>query len=266
MVLGPGRLRRAGARARCVEGRRHRRARPPARARRHRRQLRRRALRLRPSGAGGRHQLRGRGHGRVRHRRDRAQPRARPMRATCSLPASSGLFPRARTSAASLRRSCAHARWARCSASCRAAARCWPSSPPTRSRRGFAAQCRVRQGAIEGVAAPESANNAGAQTSFVPMLTLGVPSNPVMALMIGALHGAWRPARPDVMAEQPTLFWGVIVSMWVGNLFLLVLNLPLIGLWVRLLTLPLPPALSGHPRVLRGRACSASPTRPSTST
>jgi putative tricarboxylic transport membrane protein len=93
-------------------------------------------------------------------------------------------------------------------------------------------------GALEGVAAPESANNAGAQTSFIPMLTLGIPSNPVMALMIGAMiiHGI-QPG-PLVMSKQPALFWGVIVSMWIGNLFLLILNLPMIGLWVRLLTVP----------------------------
>jgi TctA family transporter len=93
-------------------------------------------------------------------------------------------------------------------------------------------------GAIEGVAAPEAANNAGAQTSFIPMLTLGIPSNPVMALMIGALIVQGIRPGPNVMVEQPKLFWGVIVSMWVGNLFLLVLNLPLIGLWVRLLAIP----------------------------
>ena len=94
------------------------------------------------------------------------------------------------------------------------------------------------KGAIEGVAAPESANNAGAQTSFIPMLTLGIPSNPVMALMIGAMIIQGIRPGPNVMVEQPKLFWGVIASMWVGNLFLLVLNLPLIGLWVRLLTIP----------------------------
>ncbi len=93
-------------------------------------------------------------------------------------------------------------------------------------------------GAIEGVAAPESANNAGAQTSFIPMLTLGIPSNPVMAMMIGAmmLHGI-QPG-PMVMTQQPTLFWGIIASMWIGNLFLLVLNLPLVGLWVRMISVP----------------------------
>jgi putative tricarboxylic transport membrane protein len=93
-------------------------------------------------------------------------------------------------------------------------------------------------GAIEGVAAPEAANNAGAQASFIPMLTLGIPSNPVMALMIGALimHGI-QPG-PQVMSEQPALFWGLVVSMWIGNLFLLVLNLPLIGLWVKMISVP----------------------------
>jgi TctA family transporter len=93
-------------------------------------------------------------------------------------------------------------------------------------------------GAIEGVAGPEAANNAGAQTSFIPMLTLGIPSNPVMALMIGALIIQGVQPGPSVMTEQPTLFWGVIVSMWIGNLFLLVLNLPLVGLWVKMITVP----------------------------
>jgi len=94
------------------------------------------------------------------------------------------------------------------------------------------------KGAIEGVAAPEAANNAGAQASFIPMLTLGIPSNPVMALMIGALimHGI-QPG-PGVIVEQPALFWGLVVSMWIGNFFLLVLNLPLIGLWVRMISVP----------------------------
>jgi TctA family transporter len=94
------------------------------------------------------------------------------------------------------------------------------------------------KGAIEGVAAPESANNAGAQTSFIPMLTLGIPSNPVMALMIGAMIIQGIQPGPSVITQQPALFWGIIVSMWIGNLFLLILNLPLIGLWVRLLMIP----------------------------
>ncbi|KRB49075.1 hypothetical protein ASE04_17975 [Rhizobium sp. Root708] len=93
-------------------------------------------------------------------------------------------------------------------------------------------------GAIQGVAGPESANNAGAQTSFIPMLTLGIPSNPLMALMMGALVIQGIQPGPTVMTEQPELFWGVIVSMWIGNLFLVILNLPLIGIWVRLLTVP----------------------------
>jgi putative tricarboxylic transport membrane protein len=94
------------------------------------------------------------------------------------------------------------------------------------------------QGAIEGVAAPEAANNAGAQTSFIPMLTLGIPSNPVMALMIGALILQGITPGPNVVTDEPDLFWGLIVSMWVGNLMLVLLNLPLIGLWVRMLTIP----------------------------
>jgi putative tricarboxylic transport membrane protein len=94
------------------------------------------------------------------------------------------------------------------------------------------------QGAIEGVAAPEAANNAGAQTSFIPMLTLGIPANPVMALMIGAMIIQGIQPGPTVMTEQPDLFWGLIVSMWIGNVMLLVLNLPLIGLWVRMIAVP----------------------------
>jgi TctA family transporter len=94
------------------------------------------------------------------------------------------------------------------------------------------------KGAIEGVAAPESANNAGAQTSFIPMLTLGIPSNPVMALMVGAMIIQGIQPGPSVITEQPALFWGIVVSMWIGNLFLLVLNLPLIGLWVRMIMIP----------------------------
>jgi putative tricarboxylic transport membrane protein len=94
------------------------------------------------------------------------------------------------------------------------------------------------QGAIEGVAGPESANNAGAQTSFIPMLTLGIPSNPVMALMIGAMIIQGIQPGPAVMTEQPALFWGLIASMWIGNLFLVVLNLPLIGMWVRMVMVP----------------------------
>lgn len=94
------------------------------------------------------------------------------------------------------------------------------------------------KGAIEGVAAPESANNAGAQTSFIPLLTLGIPSNPVMALMVGAMIIQGITPGPSVMVEQPQLFWGIIVSMWIGNFFLIVLNLPLIGMWVKMISVP----------------------------
>jgi TctA family transporter len=94
------------------------------------------------------------------------------------------------------------------------------------------------KGAIEGVAGPESANNAGAQTSFIPMLTLGIPGNAVMALMIGALMIQGIAPGPQVMTEKPQLFWGLIASMWIGNLMLVVLNLPLIGLWIKLLQVP----------------------------
>ena len=94
------------------------------------------------------------------------------------------------------------------------------------------------EGNIRGVAGPESANNAGAQTSFIPMLTLGIPSNAVMALLIGAMMIHDITPGPQVMSSNPSLFWGLIVSMWIGNLFLIVLNLPLIGMWVQLLKVP----------------------------
>lgn len=97
---------------------------------------------------------------------------------------------------------------------------------------------RFGKGAIEGVAGPESANNAGAQTAFIPLLTLGIPPNAVMALMVGAMtiHGIIP--GPQVMTRNPDLFWGMIASMWIGNLMLLIINLPLVGLWVKLLQVP----------------------------
>jgi len=94
------------------------------------------------------------------------------------------------------------------------------------------------KGAIQGVAGPESANNAGAQTSFIPMLTLGIPPNAVMALMVGAMTIKGIQPGPQVMTSNPQLFWGLIASMWVGNLMLVILNLPLIGIWIKLLTVP----------------------------
>jgi putative tricarboxylic transport membrane protein len=99
-------------------------------------------------------------------------------------------------------------------------------------------RAEIGHGAIEAVAAPESANNAAAQTSFIPLLTLGIPPHPTMALILGAfiIHGI-QPG-PNIINTQPALFWGLIVSMWIGNLFLVLLNLPLIGIWVRMLTIP----------------------------
>ena len=94
------------------------------------------------------------------------------------------------------------------------------------------------RGNIRGVAGPESANNAGAQTSFIPLLTLGIPPNAVMALMVGAMTIHNIQPGPQVMTSNPQLFWGLIASMWIGNLMLIILNLPLIGMWIKLLTIP----------------------------
>jgi TctA family transporter len=97
---------------------------------------------------------------------------------------------------------------------------------------------RFGKGAIEGVAGPESANNAAAQTSFIPLLTLGLPSNAIMALMMGAMIIQGIEPGAAVMTKRPDLFWGMVASMWIGNLMLLVINLPMIGMWVKLLSLP----------------------------
>jgi TctA family transporter len=97
---------------------------------------------------------------------------------------------------------------------------------------------RFGKGAIEGVAAPEAANNADAQCKFIPMLTLGLPASGVMALMLGAMQIQGIQPGPQVMTQRPELFWGLIASMWIGNLMLVVLNLPMIGLWVKLLQVP----------------------------
>src|SRR3954447_6485019 len=97
---------------------------------------------------------------------------------------------------------------------------------------------RFGRGAIEGVAGPEAANNADAQCKFIPMLTLGLPASGVMALMLGALTIQGIQPGPEVMTLRPDLFWGLIASMWIGNLMLVVLNLPMIGLWVKLLRVP----------------------------
>jgi putative tricarboxylic transport membrane protein len=97
---------------------------------------------------------------------------------------------------------------------------------------------RFGKGAIEGVAGPESANNAGAQTAFIPLLTLGIPPNAVMALMVGAMTIHGIVPGPQVMTKNPELFWGMVASMWIGNLMLLIINLPLVGMWVKLLKVP----------------------------
>jgi TctA family transporter len=97
---------------------------------------------------------------------------------------------------------------------------------------------RFGKGAIQGVAGPESANNAGAQTSFIPLLTLGIPPNAVMALMVGAMTIHSIQPGPQVMTSNPQLFWGLIASMWIGNVMLVILNLPMIGIWVKLLKVP----------------------------
>jgi putative tricarboxylic transport membrane protein len=97
---------------------------------------------------------------------------------------------------------------------------------------------RFGKGAIEGVAGPEAANNADAQCKFIPMLTLGLPASGVMAMMLGALTIYGIQPGPEVMAQRPDLFWGLIASMWIGNFMLVVLNLPMIGIWVKLLKVP----------------------------
>ncbi len=104
--------------------------------------------------------------------------------------------------------------------------------------RGRKGEVPFGKGNIRGVAGPEAANNAGAQTSFIPMLTLGIPPNAVMALMVGAMTIKGIQPGPQVMTSNPDLFWGLIASMWLGNLILIILNLPLIGIWIKMLTVP----------------------------
>jgi TctA family transporter len=117
------------------------------------------------------------------------------------------------------------------------------------------------RGAIEGVAGPESANNAAAQTSFIPLLTLGLPAHPVMALLVGAFIIQGITPGPNVIQDEPVLVWGLIVSMWVGNVLLVVLNLPLIGLWVADAPRPVRRAVPRDHRVLGGRLLLARPQR-----
>ena len=101
------------------------------------------------------------------------------------------------------------------------------------------------KGAIEGIAGPEACNNAGVGTAFVPTLTLGIPGDAIMALMLAALVIQGIQPGPQVMTGHPELFWGLIVSFWIGNIFLVILNIPLIGLWVRLLQIPYPMLFPG---------------------
>ena len=153
------------------------------------------------------------------------------------------------------------------SASCPAAGTCWPRSPPTPSRSAISKQPEeFGHGAIEGVAGPESANNAAAQTSFIPLLTLGLPAHPVMALMVGAFIIQGITPGPNVITDEPALFWGLIASMWIGNVLLVLLNLPLIGIWVRMLTHPVPGAVPGDHRVRRDRHATPWASTPTTST
>src|SRR5918996_2084693 len=137
--------------------------------------------------------------------------------------------------------------WRRWRSVCSASARSSPTwrGPPLSSFAAYALEKksskepqRFGRGAVEGVAAPESANNAGAQTSFIPMLTLGIPGNAVMAVMVAALmiHGI-NPG-PGVITDKPDLFWGIVASMFIGNVMLVIINLPLIGIWVSLLRIP----------------------------
>ena len=219
------------------QGDRDDRARPADRPDRHRRELGRGALQLRPAGADRRHRHRHDRHGHLRLLRDHPQPRAgREAR---------GLHQEHHGAAAQLGRHQAVRRCRSCAARRSGSLLgILPGGGPilgafsayTLEKKLAKDPSRFGKGAIEGVAAPESANNAAAQTSFIPLLTLGIPSNPVMALMIGAMiiHGI-QPG-PQIMTAKPELFWGMIASMWVGNLLLVVLNLPLIGMWVKLLS------------------------------
>ena len=200
---------------------------------------RRRPHDLRHRRAVRRHRLRQRGHGRVRLRRDHPQPgnvagKPRHREGQDHGPDADAAGPD---------------RFVR-----RDRARHHPRLAPRHSagrRRGHRLVCRLYvrktiskhperfgRGAIEGVAAPESANNAAAQTSFIPLLTLGIPPNAVMALMVGAMTIHGIVPGPQVMTKQPELFWGMIASMWLGNLMLVVINLPLVGVWVSLLRVP----------------------------
>src|SRR5690606_7667693 len=108
---------------------------------------------------------------------------------------------------------------------------------------------RFGKGAIEGLVAPETANNAADQTAFIPTMTLGIPGSATMAIMLGVLIMNGITPGPSLISNQPELFWGLIMSFWIGNVALVLLNIPMIGIWTRLLTIPLSRALSDHPRL-----------------
>ena len=207
--------------------------------RRHRHQFRHPPLHLRPGRSRRRHRIRRAVDGDLRHRRGRLQPRKEGRRRRRHPHHRPGLAGMATTSAPASPRSCAARRSARCSACCPGGGALLAAFGAYTLEKKVAKPPRhFGDGDIRGVAAPESANNAGAQTSFIPMLTLGIPSNPTMAMMIGALMIHGISPGPRVMTDRPELFWGLIASMWIGNLMLVVLNLPLVGMWVKLLRIP----------------------------
>ena len=263
--------RRGRARARLADqGDRDDRPRPAARPHRHRRELGRRALQLRHAGADPTASaFVHRRHGHLRLRGDHPQPASTRRSARSSRKIDHGLLP----NWADIKKCIAadparHGARRRRSASCPAAARCWRRSPPTRSRRRSRRTRRRTSARAPSRASRHRSRRTtpARRRSFIPLLTLGIPSNPVMALMIGAMiiHGI-QPG-PQVMTRSPQLFWGMIATMWVGNLLLVVLNLPLIGMWVKLLTVPVPLPLPGDPAVLLHRRVQRSTTRRSTST
>ena len=150
-----------------------------------------------------------------------------------------GLFPRGEDLKAAWKAVLRHGSRLLCSVSCLEVGAVLGSFAAYTLEKKIAADpSRFGKGAIEGVAAPESANNAAAQTSFITLLSLGIPSNAVMALMVGAMIIQGITPGPQVMTERPELVWGMIASMWIGNLMLVILNLPLIGIWIKLLTIP----------------------------
>jgi putative tricarboxylic transport membrane protein len=208
----------------------------------HRRDLRRAALQLRHPRADRRHRLRGHRDGCVRLRRDHRQPQP-PGRAPRGVHqgregpvADQGRT--SRTPAPAVLRGTALGSMLGILPGGGALLSSFAAYTLEKKMRGRPGEVPFGQGNIRGVAGPEAANNAGAQTSFIPMLTLGIPPNAVMALMVGAMTIKGIQPGPQVMTSNPELFWGLIASMWVGNLMLIILNLPLIGIWIKLLTVP----------------------------